>query len=59
MRVATEPNHCLVDRLEDDPSKGTFNNDIKEYYKELLIEIFDFIREDEEFKLIIDKLNKL
>lgn len=52
----------LVDRLEDDPSKWAFNSDIKEYYKEflndLLLEIFDFIREDEEFNLIIEQLNK-
>ena len=52
----------LVDRLEDDPSKWTFSNDINVYYKEflddLLIEVFDFIREDEEFKLIIEQLNK-
>ena len=52
----------LVDRLEDDSSKWAFSNDIKEYYKifsdDLLIEVFDFIREDEEFKLIIVQLNK-
>ena len=52
----------LVDRLEDDSSKWAFSNDIKEYYKvfsdDLLIEVFDFIREDEEFKLIIEQLNK-
>lgn len=52
----------LVDRLEDDPSKWAFSNDINVYYKEfsddLLIEVFDFIREDEEFKLIIEQLNK-
>ena len=49
----------LVDRLEDDSSKWAFSNDIKEYYKvfsdDLLIEVFDFIREDEEFKLIIEQ----
>ena len=49
----------LVDRLEDDSSKWEFSNDIKEYYKvfsdDLLIEVFDFIREDEEFKLIIEQ----
>ena len=52
----------LVDRLEDDPSKWAFSNDIKEYYEvfsdDLSIKIFDFIREDEEFKLIIQQLNK-
>ena len=52
----------LVDRLEDDPSKWAFNNDIKEYYKEFLndlsIEIFDFIRKDEDFKQIVEQLNK-
>lgn len=52
----------LVDRLEDDPSKWAFSNDISEYYKEFLtdlqIEIFDFIREDKEFKLIVEQLNK-
>lgn len=40
----------LVDRLEEDPSKWAFSNDINVYYKEfsddLLIEVFDFIRED-------------
>ena len=52
----------LVDRLEDDPSKWAFNDDIKEYYKEFLndlsIEIFDFIRKDEDFKQIVEQLNK-
>ena len=52
----------LVDRLEDDSSKLAFSKDIKEYYKvfsdDLLIEVFDFIREDEELKLIIEQLNK-
>ena len=52
----------LVDRLEDDPSKWLFSNDIKEQYKEFLndlkIELFDFIREDKEFKQIVEELNK-
>ena len=53
----------LVDRLEDDPAKWAFNCDIKEYYKNFLndlsIEIFDFIREDNELKQIVEQLNNL
>ena len=53
----------LVDRLEDDPAKWAFNSDIKEYYKNFLndlsIEIFDFVREDNELKQIVEQLNNL
>jgi hypothetical protein len=53
----------LVDRLEDDPAKWAFNCDIKEHYKNFLndlsIEIFDFVREDNELKQIVEQLNNL
>ena len=53
----------LVDRLVDDPAKWAFNSDIKEYYKNFLndlsIEIFDFVREDNELKQIVEQLNNL
>ncbi len=52
----------LVDRLEDDPTKWVFSNDINEYYKEfsndLKNEIFDFVRGEKEFQQIVEELNK-
>ena len=52
----------LVDRLEDNPQYWSFASDIKEQYKEVLdnleSELFDFVREDEEFKQIVEQLNK-
>lgn len=51
----------LVDRLEDDPSTWLFSDDSnnsKRMIKELEINIFDFIRENEQFKQIIEQLKK-
>ena len=52
----------LVDRLEDDPVKWLFSNDITEQYKEFLndlqLDLFGFIRDDEEFKQIVEQLNE-
>ena len=52
----------LVDRLEDNPQYWSFASDIKEQYKEVLdnleSELFDFVREDEAFKQIVEQLNK-
>lgn len=46
----------LVDRLEDDSSKWAFGSEFnyyEEFKKDLEIEIFDFIRDDEGFKKLI------
>ena len=46
----------LVDRLEDDSSKWSFSSEFNyynEFKNDLEIDIFDFIRDDEEFKELI------
>lgn len=55
-KIVLKHTSFLVDRLEDDPNYWSFSDEFDydiEYKAKLEDEIFDFIRNEEEFKALI------